>query len=177
MHMIIKMDHWYLHIMIIQVFTLAIVTGGVSTSEDDEAYLENFDRIIIQELKYPIASNGQKLYQYMLRYYSDLLDLLNMLVSAGNVKVKRYVRTLIDNGGPKIFLYPYNLTQLETIFNWTKGEVDVFNSAFSKARSLWRKIQNTTVVGEDIKNNSEEYSYGEDSEKDDYAWTESKIKT
>lgn len=149
------------------IFIAAITLLEPFNTEDDEAFLENFDHIILQEIQYPIPNNGKYLYQNMLRYYSDLLDMRNMLKTS-NLKVKRYVRELVKKGGPKLFKSTFNFTKLNAVYNWTTNEADDFKSAFQEAKILWNKIENNTLSGESSE--SEDYSYSDSSEKDDYSW-------
>uniref|UniRef100_A0A1B6MLF5 Angiotensin-converting enzyme n=1 Tax=Graphocephala atropunctata TaxID=36148 RepID=A0A1B6MLF5_9HEMI len=134
----------------------------------EETFLENFDHRILRELKYPIPTNGQHLYQNMLQYYSDLLDMLNM-IKINNPKVKNYARGLITQGGPKLLRYPFNLTELENTYSWNKEQVTDFNSAFTKIKTLWSKIEHTLPPEED--SDSDDYSYSDgSSDSGSYDW-------
>lgn len=153
--------------LVLFIITVSLL-DSITADEDDESYLENFDHRILHEIQYPIATNGKYLYQNMLRYYSDLLDMFNML-KTGNVKVKRYVRDLVKKGGPKLFKSTLDSSKLSPVYNWTASEEDDFKSVFRDTKLLWNKIENSTLsLGENSE--SEDYSYSDSSEKDEYSW-------
>lgn len=137
------------------------------TISEEDTFIENFDQRILQDLKHPVTINGRSLYQNMLRYYSDLLDMFNM-IKANNRKVIAYVRNLVQHGGPKMLKYNYNLTRLAVTFGWGHYQTRDFNTVFSGIESLWNNITESLQISKDESESSSSYSYSDsDSEMGD----------
>lgn len=142
-----------------------IVLFNLSSSEDD-TFIENFDLRILKELQYPITVNGDYLYQNMLQYYSNLLDILHM-IKINNIKVKNYIIKLITDGGPKMLQCNYNLTQLAVTFRWGKHRLADFKTVFSGIKYLWSNI--TEILQTDA-SHSESYIDSDSSSSDSGGW-------
>jgi hypothetical protein len=124
-------------------------------------FVENYDQRILNELKHPISINGAHLYQSMLQYYSNLLDILNMLKN-GNLKVRDYVSGIVKDGGLKLLKYNYNMTKLALTFGWGGYQTEDFKTVFIGIKHLWNNITEA-MYSESSENSDTRYSYSSSS--------------